>query len=470
MRYLYETLDLIRKGKLSPLEHFQEIEERLKDEEDIHSFITLDVEKARRNLATRNKDGMLYGAVVGVKDNIQVKSWPMTCASKILENYESVFDADVATALDEEGALILGKLNMDEFAMGSSNETSYFGPTKNPIDRRLVPGGSSGGSAAAVGMGFVDVSLGTDTGGSVRQPASFCSVVGLKPTYGAVSRYGVTSLANTLDTVGTLGRSVRDAYLLLQAIAKDTKRDMTKIHVDLDDLCGSDDEAMEQLKGKTIAMLRNINGFGMDKEVREAYEASLSLLEKAGCTIIEEDFKYIDYVVGCYYSLMDAEASSNLSRFDGIRYGGVDYEGTDYEEYMTKVRSEGFGREVKRRILAGMYILSSAHKDAYFEHALKVRRAISEDYDRILGKCDAILSPTAIGLPFALGEKVESPSKMMEGDLLSVPANMAGLPAISVPSTGKRIINAGMQFTGRKRGDRNLCNIALGYEGLVKER
>lgn len=466
MRYLTETIELIKNGKLSPEEHLEEVLANIDEDKNINSFITVDVEGARE-MAKNSSEGPLRGAVVGIKDNVNVKGMKTTCASKLLKDFVSVYDADVTKNIKKSGATILGKLNMDEFAMGSSNETSYFGPVKNPIDNTLVPGGSSGGSAAAVSMGFVDVAIGTDTGGSIRQPASFCSVVGIKPTYGAVSRYGVTSLANTFDTVGTFGRSVQDAYLLLQNIAGDTENDMTKIAVELPDLYANYDEAIENLKGKKIAIFKNFDHFDFESEVRTAYDKSIKLLEDAGAVIVEDEFKYLDYAVSAYYTLIDAECSSNLSRFDGIRYAGIDFKGS-IEEYMTKVRSEGFNEEVKRRILLGMYILSSTHKDEIYGKALKIRQAIKNDYDRIFANADVILTPTANELAFKLGSKTQDPKKMMEGDILSVCPNIAGLPAISVPSTKERIINAGMHFIANRKADFNLAKIAMAYEGLVK--
>lgn len=466
MRNLTETLDLINSGKLSPEEHLSEVLENIKEDENINSFISLGLEAAKE-MAKNSKEGPLRGAVVGIKDNVNVKGMKTTCASKILKDFESVFDADVTKSIRNSGATILGKLNMDEFAMGSSNESSYFGPVKNPLDNSLVPGGSSGGSAAAVAMGFVDVAIGTDTGGSIRQPASFCSVVGIKPTYGAVSRYGVQSLANTFDTVGTLGRSVEDAYLFLQNIACDTQNDMTKIKVDLPDLYKSHDQAIENLKGKKIAIFKNFDDFDFEDGVRDAYDKSIKALQDAGAIIVEDEFKYLDFAVAAYYTLVAAECSSNISRFDGIRYSGIDYTGS-IEDYMTKVRSEGLNESVKRRVLLGMYILSSKNKDQIYGKALEIRQAIRNDYDRIFKNADVILTPTVNELAFKLGSKTTDPKKMMEGDILSVSPNMAGLPAISVPSTSERKINAGMHFIGNKKDDANLARIAMAYEGLVK--
>ncbi|MCI5674661.1 MAG: Asp-tRNA(Asn)/Glu-tRNA(Gln) amidotransferase subunit GatA [Ezakiella sp.] len=467
MRYLHETIKLIKDGKISEKEHLEELIDRVKEDEKINSFITLDIEGARKR-ADKLPDGPLHGAIVGIKDNVNVKGLKTTCASRMLSDFTSVYDADITKFIRESGANILGKLNMDEFAMGSSNETSFFGPVKNPIDNTLVPGGSSGGSAAAVSMGFVDVSIGTDTGGSVRQPSSFCSVVGVKPTYGAVSRYGVTSLANTFDTVGTIGRCVKDAYLLLQNINKNTTHDMTKIAVELPDLYSSDEEAIAALKGKKIAIYKNFNDFHFEEPVRKAYENSIDLLIENGVQIVEEEFKYMDYAVGCYYNLIDSECSSNLSRFDGIRYAGVEFKGS-VEEYMTEVRSLGFSDEVKRRILLGMYILSSDNRDQFYGKAQLIREGIKEDYDRIFKKVDAILTPTAIELPFKLGSKFSDTRKMMEGDLLTVATNIAGVPAISVPTSAKREINPGMQFIADKKNDYKLASIAMGFEAIIKE-
>lgn len=467
MRYMFETLDLIKNNKLSVEEHFKEIEDIISKDNEINSFITLDLDGAKKRLGELNKDGRLYGAIVGLKDNINFKGLKTTCASKMLENFVSVFDADVSKFIKEEGANVLGKLNMDEFAMGSSNETSYFGPVKNPIDNNLVPGGSSGGSAAATKMGFVDAALGTDTGGSIRQPGSFCGVVGLKPTYGIVSRYGVTSLANTFDTVGTFGRCVRDAYLLLQSISKDTQNDMTKIKADLPNIDYDIEKDVKNLKGKKIGILSHLDDFDLDDEVKSAYDNAIKLLEGAGAEIVEEDFRFLDYAVGTYYAIIDSEASSNLSRFDGIRYAGVKSDVRNYSDYMKEVRTAGFSDEVKRRILLGMYIMSSDLRERYYDKALIIRNKIAEDYDRIFKSADAILTPTATTLPFELNSKVKNPKQMMEGDLLTVSLNLAGIPGISVPTSYENKINAGMQFIGKKNSDFELVKIARGFEGLV---
>lgn len=467
MRHMFETLDLIKNNKLSVEEHFKEIEDIISKDKEINSFITLDLDGAKKRIGDLNKDGRLFGAIVGLKDNINFKGLKTTCASKMLENFVSVFDADVSKFIEEDGANIIGKLNMDEFAMGSSNETSYFGPVKNPIDHSLVPGGSSGGSAAATRMGFVDAALGTDTGGSIRQPGSFCGVVGLKPTYGTVSRYGVTSLANTFDTVGTFGRCVRDAYLLLQTIAKDTTNDMTKIKIDLPDIDYDIEEDVKNLKGKKIGILSHLEDFHLQDEVKEAYDKTIKRLEDAGAEIIEEDFRFLDYAVGTYYAIIDSEASSNLSRFDGIRFAGLKSDIKNYGDYMKEVRTLGFRDEVKRRILLGMYIMSSDLRERYYDKALVIRKKIAEDYDRIFKSVDAILTPTATTLPFKLGSQVKNPRQMMEGDLLTVSLNLAGIPGINVPTSCENKINAGMQFIGKKYADFELVKIARGYEGLV---
>ena len=468
MRYLHETLKLIKSGELSPEEHLEDIISGLDKDKEINSFITLDLDGARERVKNINPSGELYGAVVGLKDNINYKGLKTTCASKMLENFESVYNADCAENIESEGGVVIGKLNMDEFAMGSSNETSYFGPVKNPIDHTLVPGGSSGGSAAATKMGFVDVAVGTDTGGSIRQPGSFCSVVGFKPTYGLVSRYGVTSLANTFDSVGSFGRCVEDAYILLRAMAKDTSNDMTKISVDMPEMKTSIEEDIENLKGKKIAILSHLKDFDLAPEVKESYDKTLKLLEGAGAEIVEAEFEHLDYAVATYYAIIDSEASSNLSRFDGIRYAGIKSDVKNFSDYMKEVRTAGFSDEVKRRILLGMYIMSSDLRETYYDKALIIREKIAEDYDRIPKNADAILTPTATTLPFKLGSQVKNPRQMMEGDLLTVAINLAGIPGINVPSTSENVINAGMQFLGKKKSDYNLARIARAYEGLVK--
>lgn len=468
MRYMHETLKLIKDGKLSFGEHIEEIIAILKEDETINSFITLDVDNLKKQAVSADKNGDLYGAVIGLKDNINLKGAKMTCGSKMLENFESVYDADCAKNIKDDGAGIIGKMNMDEFAMGSSNETSYFGLVRNPIDNELVPGGSSGGSAAATKMGFVDAAVGTDTGGSIRQPGSFCGVVGFKPTYGAVSRYGVTSLSNTLDSVGSFGRCVEDAYMLLRTISKDTKNDMTKIKVDMPELTTTIEQDIEALKGKKIAILKHLRDFQLDESVRAAYENSIKLLKEAGAEIVEKDFNYLNYAVGTYYSIVYSEASSNLSRFDGIRYAGIDSNAVNFSDYMKDVRSDGFSDEVKRRIILGMYILSSDYRDKYYKKSLILRNRICQNYEEIFETADVILTPTSMTLPFKLGTTSKNPRQMMEEDLLTVALNLAGIPGISVPSKKGNVINAGMQFIGKKKSDFELAKIARAYEGLVK--
>ena len=438
MRYLHETLKLIKSGELSPEEHLEDIISGLDRDKEINSFITLDLDGARERVKNINSSGELYGAVVGLKDNINYKGLKTTCASKMLENFESVYNADCAENIESEGGVVIGKLNMDEFAMGSSK------------------------------MGFVDVAVGTDTGGSIRQPGSFCSVVGFKPTYGLVSRYGVTSLANTFDSVGSFGRCVEDAYILLRAMAKDTPNDMTKISVDMPEMKTTIEEDINDLKGKKIAILSHLKDFDLAPEVKESYDKSLKLLEGAGAEIVEAEFEHLDYAVATYYAIIDSEASSNLSRFDGIRYAGIKSDVKNFSDYMKEVRTAGFSDEVKRRILLGMYIMSSDLRETYYDKALVIREKIAEDYDRIFKNADAILTPTATTLPFKLGSQVKNPRQMMEGDLLTVAINFAGIPGINVPSTSENVINAGMQFLGKKKSDFNLARIARAYEGLVK--
>ncbi len=391
-------------------------------------------------------DGPLSGMTVAVKDVLAVKGARLTCGSKFLENFQSLYTATCVQRLMDAGARIVGKTNMDEFAMGSSNETSYFGPVLNPWDVTRVPGGSSGGSAVAAAVGACNVALGTDTGGSIRQPAAFCGVVGMKPTYGRISRYGLTAFASSFDTVGTFSRTLEDAARALEIMSGYDEMDSTSARVPV----GKYTEALQRdVKGLRIGIPKEYYGEGIEPDVRKLIEASKEKLRKAGCTIVDVSLPRSKYCVADYYILTTAEASSNLARFDGIRYGRrasiTNYElritnenassnsHNDLEETYRKSRSEGFGREVKRRIMLGTYVLSSGYYDAYYTRAQKVRRLIAEDFTNVFQTCDALLTPTTPTTAFKFGEKASDPLAMYLNDIFTVSANISGVPAISVP-------------------------------------
>ncbi len=445
---------------------------RSKDiDKDINSFISDDYEGAiekAKSLDDKDPSGKLFGIPIGIKDNISVKGMKNTCASKILENYEAVFDANCTKHIKDENGIIIGKLNMDQFAMGGSNETSYFGPVHNPLDLKRVPGGSSGGSAAAVSSRQVPLSLGTDTGGSVRQPASYCACVGFKPSYGTVSRNGVVSLSNTLDQVSTFANDVKDVALITSAIAHKDHRDLTSLSNPIDEVTYTYDDAIKYLKTLKVGVPKEVLADEKDDEVEKAYRDSIKLLKDNGVEIVEIDLKDLKYAVATYYIIMNAEASSNLSRFDGVKYGFRDFDAESLEEMYIKTRAEGFGPEVKRRILFGTYILSQDKDSDYFQNALKARTLLINDFKQAFKMVNTILVPTSPVMPFEIGTNINDPIKMYNADKYTVPVNIAGNCAISVPSTKEYKLNSGMEFICDNLEDNKLLKIAYAYEGLVK--
>ncbi len=440
-------------------------------DKDINSFVSHDYEGAlekAKSLDDKDPSGKLFGLPIGIKDNISVKGMKNTCCSKMLENYEAVFNANCVEHINEENGIIIGKLNMDQFAMGGSNETSYFGPVHNPLDLKRVPGGSSGGSAAAVSSRQVPLSLGTDTGGSVRQPASYCACVGFKPSYGTVSRNGVVSLSNTLDQVSTFANDVKDASLITSAIAHKDHRDLTSLSNPINEIDYNYDDAIKYLKTLKIGVPKEVLADEKDDEVEKAYRDSINLLKNNGVEIVEIDLKDLKYAVATYYIIMNAEASSNLSRFDGVKYGLRDFDAESLEEMYIKTRAEGFGPEVKRRILFGTYILSQDKDRDYFQNALKARTLLINDFKQAFKMVDTILVPTSPVMPFEIGTNINDPIKMYNADKYTVPVNIAGNCGISVPSTKEHILNSGMEFICDNLEDNKLIKIAYAYEGLVK--
>ena len=405
--------------------------------------------------------GILGGVPLGVKDNISVKGMQNTCASKILEGYISPYDATVSENVKSQGGVILGKLNMDEIAMGSSTENSAFKITKNPWDLDRVPGGSSGGSAAAVAAKEVPLALGTDTGGSVRQPASFCGIVGLKPTYGRVSRSGVVAYGSTLDQVGTLGRDVKDCALLTQVIAGMDNRDFTTADIKVPNYA---DSLNEDIKGKKIAIPSEFFKEGLDENVKKAVYDALKVFEANGAIIKEVSLPLADYAISAYYLVACAEASSNLARFDGVRYGHRSESAQDATDLYFKSKSEGFGKEVKKRIMLGTYALSAGYYDAYYKKALKVRNLIKGEFEEIFKEFDAIVSPTAPTTAYKIGEKTSNALEMYLGDIYTVPVNIAGIPAISLPCGMADGLPVGMQIMGNYFKEDTLFNLAYSYE------
>ncbi|WP_026884219.1 Asp-tRNA(Asn)/Glu-tRNA(Gln) amidotransferase subunit GatA [Clostridium akagii] len=403
----------------------------------------------------------LGGVPVAIKDNISVKGMQNTCGSKILEGYISPYDATVTERIKSSNGIILGKLNMDEFAMGSSNENSAYKKVINPWKKEYVPGGSSGASAAAVAAFESPLTLGTETGGSVRQPSSFCGVVGLKPTYGRISRYGVTAFGSTLDQVGTIGRDVEDCALLTGAIAGIDKMDFTTVNSPVQDYSKS---LIKDIKGKKIGIPEEYFGEGLDDKVRKCIDEAIRVLEDNGAIVKKISLPLTEYSLAAYYIISSAEASSNLARFDGIRYGHRSKDALDAIDIYTKSRSEGFGKEVKRRIMLGTYALSSGYYDAYYKKALKVRNLIKQDFAKNFEEFDILVSPTSPSTAFKFGEKTEDVLSMYLSDVYTVPVNIAGLPAISVPCGFVNGLPVGLQFIGNYFREDVLFNMAYSYE------
>jgi aspartyl-tRNA(Asn)/glutamyl-tRNA(Gln) amidotransferase subunit A len=414
----------------------------------------------------------LLGVPVALKDLISVAGGQCTAGSRILEGYLAPYDAHITERLRDVGAVILGKTNMDEFAMGSSNEFSAYGPVSNPWDLDTVPGGSSGGSAVAVAAYHVPVSLGTDTGGSIRQPAALCGIVGLKPTYGRVSRYGIVAFASSLDQIGPLARDCRDAAALLHAVAGRDDRDSTSapipVPAELLSIPVADDEAAAGLRGKRLGLPREYFLPGMDPDVERRIREGVEALEGAGATVEEVSLPHTDYGLATYYIVAPAEASANLARYDGVRFGPRLGPGDDVLAGYLATRGEGFGAEVKRRIMLGTYALSAGYYDAYYLKAQKVRTLIKADFDAVFDAgFDAIVAPTSASVAFRFGERLADPVAMYLSDACTLPVNMAGLPGISVPCGLSEGMPVGLQFIGRAWSELELLRIGRGYEAIT---
>ncbi|MCS7230262.1 MAG: Asp-tRNA(Asn)/Glu-tRNA(Gln) amidotransferase subunit GatA [Candidatus Kryptonium sp.] len=438
--------------------------EKIKEYQRLNAFLSVFEEKAVQRAIEIDKKihsgdaGKLAGMVIAVKDNICVKDEKCTCASKILENFISLYDATAVERLLKEDAIIIGKTNLDEFAMGSSTENSYFGPTLNPYDEERVPGGSSGGSAVAVAVGLSTTALGSDTGGSIRQPASLCGVYGLKPTYGRVSRFGLVAYASSFDVIGPFGNSTKDVALVLQVIAGHDENDSTSANVPVPEYLSFLDK---DVKGLRIGIPLEYFSEGLDDEVREAIERRVDFLKENGAIVEKISLPHTEYNIPTYYILVTAEASSNLARYDGARYG---YRSKDvktlYEMYV-KSRSEGFGPEVKRRIMLGTYVLSAGYYEAYYRKAQKVRRLIKEDFEKAFEKVDVIITPTSPTTAFKIGEKTDDPLKMYLSDIYTVSVNLAGVPAINVPAGfDKNGLPIGLQIIGKQFDEGTILRIS----------
>ncbi|HZX31147.1 MAG TPA: Asp-tRNA(Asn)/Glu-tRNA(Gln) amidotransferase subunit GatA [Rhodocyclaceae bacterium] len=434
----------------------------------LNAFVTVNADKslaaaraADQRIAQGNA-GPLTGIPVAQKDIFCAEGWLTTCGSKMLSNFVSPYDATVIERMERGAGLVsLGKTNMDEFAMGSSNETSFFGPVKNPWDQERVPGGSSGGSAAAVAARLAPVATGTDTGGSIRQPAALCNLTGLKPTYGVVSRYGMIAFASSLDQAGPMGRSAEDCALLLNTMAGFDERDSTSLERPAEDYARDLDKPLDGLK---IGLPKEFFGDGCDPEVMAAVRAAIAEYEKLGAKVVEVSLPNSHLAVAAYYVIAPAEASSNLSRFDGVRYGYRAPEYGDLNDMYCKTRAQGFGAEVKRRILIGTYVLSHGYYDAYYLQAQRIRRLIADDFAAAFKECDVILGPTSPGTAFKLGEKASDPVQMYLSDIYTIAVNLAGLPGMSVPCGFAKGLPVGLQLIGSYFSEARLLNVAHRYQ------
>lgn len=462
---------LLAAGEVSSTELVKAVIERYREKDgEIGAYTTFDEEMALAAAAEadarrqKGETGALLGIPVGIKDLINVKGQPCTCASKILEGYTSAYDATVTAKLKAAGAVCAGRMNMDQFAMGSSTETSAFKITHNPYDLERVPGGSSGGSAAAVGGNLAIAALGTDTGGSIRQPASFCNLVGVKPSYGRVSRYGVTAFASSLDQVGPMTKNTTDAAILLQALAGHDEMDGTTPKIPVPDYVKALEGA--SLKGVKLGLPKEYYVPGTDPEVKRITDEAIAKCAAAGAEIVEVSMPHTEYAMAVYYIVAPAEASANLARFDGVRYGHRSNRSEDVFTLYTRSRAEGFGPEVKRRIIMGTYVLSSGYYDAYYGRALKVRTLVKRDFDEAFAKVDALLTPVAPTPAFKLGAVLD-PVTMYLNDLFTIPASLAGVCAASIPAgmaDGK--LPVGVQFIAPAFAEDKLLKTCKAFEDL----
>lgn len=437
-----------------------------KTEDKVKAYVTLTKKQAlakAKEVDSKSGNGLspLAGIPTAIKDNMCTEGVKTTCGSKILGNFIAPYTATAVQKVFDQDVVMVGKTNMDEFAMGSSCETSHFGPTKNPWDLKTVPGGSSGGSAAAVASGEAIWALGSDTGGSVRQPASLCGVVGLKPTYGLVSRYGLVAFASSLDQIGPITQDVTDCAILLNAIAGHDENDSTSVAVDVPDYTKALTGDIKSLK---VGVVKELTGEGIEVGVRKAFDESVKLLEKLGAEIGECSLPHSDYALSAYYLIAPAEASSNLARFDGVRYGFRAKGREDMLDLYSQTRAQGFGDEVKRRIMLGSYALSAGYYEAYYGQAQKVRTLIVADFDKAFEKFDVLVSPTSPTVAFKIGEKFDDPLAMYMSDICTIPVNLAGLPGISVPCGISDGLPVGLQIIGKTFGESIVLRAAYAFE------
>ena len=471
----YSAVELaaaIKEGKATAIEAMEAVLSKIEETESkINAYVTIDKEtalatakEAQKKIEAGALTGPLAGVPMAVKDNLCTEGMLTTCASKILGNFVPTFSAEAVINLEKAGAVIIGKTNMDEFAMGSTTETSAYGETKNPWNLEHVPGGSSGGSAAAVASNECFFALGSDTGGSIRQPASFCGVVGLKPTYGTVSRYGLIAYGSSLDQIGPLTKNVTDCATVLEVLATHDTKDSTSVKREDTDFTSA---LVEDVSGMKIGIPRDYFGEGLDAEVKETVLAAAKALEEKGAVVEEFDLSLVEYAIPTYYTIAAAEASSNLERFDGVKYGYRTQEFDGLHNMYKKTRSEGFGAEVKRRIMLGSFVLSSGYYDAYYLKALKVKAMIKKAFDDAFAKYDIILGPVAPTTAPKLGESLSDPLKMYLGDIYTISVNLAGLPGISVPcGKDSKGLPIGLQLIADSFQEKKLIQTAYTYERL----
>lgn len=465
-----ELHDLLVSKEISATDLTKATFSRIKETDDkVKAFLTLNEEAALKlaegqDIKGISKEEVLAGIPIGIKDNIVTNKLRTTAASKMLENFVPIYDATVMEKLYTAGMIPVGKLNMDEFAMGGSTETSYFQKTVNAWDETKVPGGSSGGSAASVAAGEIPVSLGSDTGGSIRQPAAFNGIVGMKPTYGRVSRYGLIAFASSLDQIGPLTRNVKDNALVLNAISGLDEKDATSSGRSVPDFSK---KIGQEIKGMKIALPKEYIGEGVEPGVKKAILEAVETFKKLGATVEEVSLPYSKYGVAVYYIMASSEASSNLQRFDGIRYGFRAEDIENLEDVYVKSRSEGFGMEVKRRIMLGTYSLSSGYYDAYFKKAAQVRTLIVNDFKKVFEEFDLIIGPTSPTVAFSFGDNLKDPLTMYQADILTIPVNLAGLPGMSIPGGFSEGLPVGLQIIGKPFEETTMYQAAAAFEAVT---
>ena len=467
---VHELLEKLDNNEVTLEDITKSYVDRINDKEkDVQAFVSiLDKEALEKVKTIKERNTKFAGIPIGIKDNICIKNTKTTCSSKMLENFVAPYNATVIEKLNEENMIYLGKLNMDEFAMGSSTEYSAFKKTRNPWNLNTVPGGSSGGSAAAVAANMVPWALGSDTGGSIRQPASLCGVVGLKPTYGLVSRYGLVAFASSLDQIGPITKDVRDSAMLLNLITGHDEKDSTSANIDKKDYTKS---LKEDVKGLKIGVPKEYFGDGINEEVKNSVREAIKKYEEMGAIVEECSLDIADESLAVYYIIACAEASSNLGRFDGIRYGYRTKNFTSLKDIYRNSRSEGFGAEVKRRIILGTYVLSSGYYDAYYKKAQKVRTVIRKEFEKLFEKYDVLLTPTSPTVAYEISTKSNNPLEMYLADLCTVTVNIAGLPGISIPcGVDKAGMPIGMQLIGKHFDEETILRAAYTYEQNAKFR